>query len=415
MRVAGTVDVDLTDAALYVHGFPHDLFAELRGRGPVLRHGSAPMTEHRQTGEFWVLVSHPVVQQANRDWETFSARRGPSIIGMRGDQEGHTLVSSDPPEHARLRRLISDGFTPRMIRMLDEQIIANTRRIIDLVVEKGGEVDFVREVAYELPMQMIAEIMGIPQADRSRVFAVIDTMFRSSDPHNDLTPQDNLAATIELYEYAQALSDDKRRSPKDDVWSKLALAQTRGTDGDVSSLTVDELDMFFVILSIAGSETTRNAITAGLVALADNPGEYRRLREDPGLIDGATEEIIRWASPVTMFAREVTRDVELGGAHMQRGDRVTMWYPSANRDGAVFEDPFRFDITRHPNPHVSFGGGGVHFCLGASLARREVRTMFAEICSQFAKVEVTGPVVYCTPGDVIAATADHLPVRLTPA
>ena len=415
MCVAAMVDVDLTDAALYRHGFPHDLFTELRRRGPVLRHGSAEVAGRGETGEFWVLLSHPVVQQANRDWETFSARCGPSIIGMRGDQEGHTLVSSDPPEHARLRKLISDGFTPRMIRKLDAQILANTARILDDVVEKGGEVDFVRDVAYELPMQMIAEIMGIPEADRSRVFSVIDTMFRSSDPHNDLTPQDNLAATIELYEYAQALSEDKRRRPSDDVWSKLALAQTRYPDGNISSLTVDELDMFFVILSIAGSETTRNAITAGLVALADNPGEFQRLREEPTLIDPATEEIIRWASPVTMFAREVTRDVELGGAEMTRGDRVTMWYPSANRDEAVFEDPFRFDITRHPNPHVSFGGGGVHFCLGASLARREVRAMFEQITARFAHIEVTGPVAYCTPGDVIAATADHLPVRLTQA
>jgi len=415
MGVAGTMDVDLTDATLYLDGFPHDLFTELRRRGPVLRHGSTALADRGETGEFWVLLSHPVVQQANRDWETFSARCGPSIIGMRGDQEGHTLVSSDPPEHARLRRLISDGFTPRMIRKLDEQILANTRRILDRVVEQGGEVDFVRDVAYELPMQMIADVMGIPEADRPHVFSVIDTMFRSSDPQNDLTPEDNLAATIELYEYAQALGEDKRRSPKDDVWSRLALAQTERSDGDVSSLTVGELDMFFVILSIAGSETTRNAITAGLIALAGNPGEYRRLRETPALIDSATEEIIRWASPVTMFAREVTRDVELGGAQMRRGERVTMWYPSANRDDTVFDDPFRFDIARHPNPHVSFGGGGVHFCLGASLARREVRTMFEEICKRFTDVEVTGPPVYCTPGDVIASTADHLPARLTPA
>ena len=415
MTVTGTVDIDLTDASLYVHGFPHDLFTELRRRGPVLRHRSTEVGGGRESGEFWVLLSHPVVQQANRDWVTFSARGGPSIAGMRGDQEGHTLVSSDPPEHARLRRHISDGFTPRMISKLDAQIVANTRRIIDRVVEKGGEVDFVREVAYELPMQMIAEIMGIPKGDRPRVFSVIDTMFRSSDPHNDLTPEDNLAATIELYQYAQALSEDKRRSPRDDVWSKLALAQVEQSDGGTGSHTVDELDMFFVILSIAGSETTRNAITAGLVAFADHPGEFRRLRQDHALIEPATEEVIRWASPVTMFAREATRHVELAGAKIGRGDRVTMWYPSANRDGTVFEDPFRFDITRQPNPHVSFGGGGIHFCLGASLARREVRTMFEEICTRFTHVEVTGPAEYCTPGDVIAATADHLPVRLTPA
>jgi cytochrome P450 len=412
MTAVGTAAVDLTDASLYVDGFPHALFTDLRRQGPVLRHRSTSLPDRGETGEFWVLLSHAAVQHANRDWETFSARYGPSIVAMPGAQEGHTLVSSDPPEHARLRKLISAGFTPRMVRKLDEQIAANTRRILDHVVELGGDVDFVRDVAYQLPMQMIAEIMGIPEADRLHVFSVIDTMFRSSDPHNDLTPEDNLTATIELYQYAQALGEEKRRDPRDDVWSMLALAQIEHADGEIGSLTVTELDMFFVILSIAGSETTRNAIAGGLLAFAEYPDEYRRLRAAPDLIDSATEEILRWASPVTMFAREVTRDAVLGGVEMRRGDRVTMWYPSANRDDSVFEDPFRFDICRQPNPHVSFGGGGVHFCLGASLARREVRTMFEQISARFSRIEVTGPAEYCTPGDVIAATADRLPVRM---
>src|SRR3974377_1957239 len=197
----GTIEVDLTDAGLYVHGFPHDLFTELRRRGPVQRHRSTALADRGETGEFWVLLSHPIVQQANRDWETFSARCGPSIVGMPGDQQGHTLVSSDPPEHPRLRKLISDGFTPRMIRKLDEQIVANARRILDGVVEKGGEVDFVRAGA----------------------------------------------------------------SPP----------------------------------AVCAVTPLRNPIPAGLMAFAENPGEYRRLREDMALIDPATEEIIRWASPVT--------------------------------------------------------------------------------------------------------------------
>lgn len=202
--------------------------------------------------------------------------------------------------------------------------------------------------------------------------------------------------------------------PREDVWSKLALAQIERDTGDIGSLTVDELDQFFIILSITGSETTRNAITAGIMALADNPGEFERLRSEPALLDPATEEIIRWASPVTMFARQATRDVDLAGTTISAGERVTMWYPSANRDETVFHDPFRFDISRQPNPHVSFGGGGVHFCLGANLAKREVRIMFEEICRRFTNAEITGSPVYCTPGDVIALTADHLPVRLTP-
>jgi cytochrome P450 len=412
---AETLDIDLTDNTLYVNGFPHELFTELRRRTPVFRHPAVKFGSRGRSNEFWVLLSHPLVQQANRDWETFSAHWGPSILRTPEGMEGHTLVSSDPSAHTRLRRLINAGFTPRMVEKLDERIREYTVRILDSVIEHGGEIDFVRDVANELPMLMIAEIMGIPEPDRPRIFGLIDTTFRSGDPQNDLTDDDNLAATIALYQYAQDLGADKRREPREDVWSKLALAQIERETGDVGSLTVDELDQFFIILSIAGSETTRNAITSGIMALAENPDEFERLRSDPTLLDPATEEIIRWSSPVTMFARQATRDVEVGGRTISAGERVTMWYPSANRDEDVFEDPFRFDISRQPNPHVSFGGGGVHFCLGANLAKREVRIMFEEISRRFSHVEVTGPPVYCTPGDVIALTADHLPVRLTPS
>jgi cytochrome P450 len=301
-----------------------------------------------------------------------------------------------------------------MVKQLDHRILQYTTQILDTVVERGGDIDFVRDVAYPLPMQMIADIMGIPEADRPRIFSTIDTMFRSSDPQNDLTAEDNLNAIIELYQYAQTLGEDKRREPVDDVWSMLALGQIEREDGDVGSLTVDELDQFFIILSIAGSETTRNALTAGVTAFAENPEEFHRLQTNPELLDSATEEVIRWASPVTMFARQATRDTELGGVQIAAGDRISMWYPSANRDEAVFNDPFRFDIGRQPNPHVSFGGGGVHYCLGANLAKREVRTMLHHIAQRFSHIEITGPAEYCTPGDVIAATAEHLPVRMTP-
>jgi len=414
MTTTDMLEFDLTDSELFVDGFPHELFIELRRRGPVLRHASTTLSQRGETGDFWVLVSHGVVQQANRDWETFSAAAGPSIIATRSEDIGHTLVASDPPEHTRLRKLISAGFTPRIIQQLDDQILHYTNLILDDVVARGGDVDFVRDVAYRLPMEMIADIMGIPQADRPHIFSVIDTMFRSSDPHNDLTPDDNLAATMELYQYAQALGEAKRRDPQDDVWSKIALAEIEHRDGEVGSLTALELDAFFIILSIAGSETTRNAISTGLTALVDNPSQFDRLCADRSLIETATDEIIRWASPVTMFAREATRDAELGGVPIATGERITMWYPSANRDDEVFEDPFRFDVGRRPNPHVSFGGGGAHYCLGANLAKREVRTMFEQICRRFSKLEITGPAVFCTPGDVIAATADHLPVRMTP-
>ena len=359
-------------------------------------------------------MSHSLVQKANRDWETFSAHWGPSILPTPEGTEGHTLVASDPPAHTRLRRLINAGFTPRMVKQLDDQIVKYITQSLDRVAEKDGEVDFVAEVAYPLPMQMIADIMGIPEHDRPEIFGKIDTMFRSSDPQNDLTAEDNLNATIELYQYAQSLGDEKRRRPVDDVWSTLALAQVERDSGDVGSLTIEELDMFFIILSIAGSETTRNALTAGIAAFAENPDQFERLQANPDLLDLATEEVIRWASPVTMFARQATQDTELAGVPIAAGERVTMWYPSANRDAGVFDQPFQFDIGRQPNPHVSFGGGGAHYCMGANLAKREVRTMLDHIARRFSKIEITGPAEYCTPGDVIACTAEHLPVRMTP-
>jgi len=411
------LEVDLTDHALYVNGFPHDLFTELRRQSPIVRHKQTILPDRvarGQTDEFWVLLSHPLVQRANRDWETFSALAGPSILASIPENQGHSLVASDPPEHTRLRRLISAGFTPRMIARLDESILEYTTRILDEVIERGGEIDFVRDVAYLLPMQIIAEIMGIPDADRAAIFGHIDTFLRATDPKNDLTADDYQNAMTRLYEYARALGEEKRRRPTEDVWSTLALAQIEHEDGEAGALTLNELDLFFLILSVAGSETTRNAISAGMTALIEHPDQFERLRSEPGLIDSATDEIIRWASPITMFARQATRDVELGGVEIKTGERVSMWYPSANRDDDVFADPFRFDIGRQPNPHVAFGGGGVHYCLGAHLAKREVHVMFEQIARRFSGAEITGPAVFCTPNDVIAASADHLPTRMTP-
>jgi cytochrome P450 len=414
MSTSEMVEIDLLDPSLYIHGFPHEIFTDLRRQGPVLKHRAAKVGDRGMSEEFWVLLTHPVVQKANRDWETFSAAEGPSVLPTPRDGVNNTLVASDPPEHDRLRRLISSGFTPRMVRKLDDQILHYTNVILDEVIARDGNVDFVRDVAYRLPMEMIADIMGIPVPDRPRIFGVIDVMFTASDPQNDLTPDDNLAATMELYEYAQALGDAKRRDPQDDVWSKIALAEIEHENGEVGRLSTPELDAFFIILSIAGSETTRNALSSGLTAFVENPGEYQRLCDEPEVLDTATDEIIRWASPVTMFARQATRDVELGGAQIAEGERITMWYPSANRDDSVFEQPFRFDIGRTPNPHVSFGGGGVHYCLGSNLAKLEVRTMFEQIARRFSKIEITGPAEFCCPGDVIATTANHLPVRMTP-
>jgi cytochrome P450 len=322
----------------------------------------------------------------------------------------------DPPEHTRLRRLISAGFTPRMIGKLDDHISKRTDQILD-AVEARGHCDFVSDVAYQLPMHIIADIVGIPDQDRPWVFERTDTMIRAMDPGLGMTVADRRAAEAELWEYARGLSAQKREHPADDVWTILTQAEITGPDGEPTTLTPDELDLFFVILGLAGSETTRNAIAQGLMALVDNPDQMERLRREPELITSAADEMIRWASPVLCFGRTATRDVELGGQPISAGDRVILWYPSGNRDERAFVDPFRFDITRRPNPHVSFGGGGPHYCLGANLAKKEVQVMMNAVLRRFGDIELTGPPVWAGagPSTAVGVFVDQLPVRLQPA
>jgi cytochrome P450 len=409
-----TLTVDLTDPELYRRGFPHDLFTELRAEGAVLHHPAVPMAHAPDGVPFWAVLRHEEVVQANRDWETFSATRGPAITGQEDERSGHMLVSADPPTHTRLRKLISAGFTPRMISRLDDRIEMWSRRIVDDVLARG-ECDFVRDVAYLLPMHLIADIVGIPEVDRPMVFSHTDVALRAGDPKSGLTEADHLRSQLALYEYAQALGVEKRARPADDVWSIIANARLDDGSGNLEELSELELDMFFVVLSIAGSETTRNTISIGMQALVEHPDQLALLRQDPNRLDTATEEMIRWSSPVTSFARSATVDTELGGVPIAQGDRIAMFYPSANRDERAFDEPFRFDVTRSPNPHVSFGGGGVHFCLGAHLARREIRAMFHEILARVDDVELVGePTWMCMgPDQAVGVSIDSLPVKLT--
>jgi cytochrome P450 len=301
-----------------------------------------------------------------------------------------------------------------MIGRLEEHIEARTKAILDAAGE-AGECDFVRDVAYPLPMHVIADIVGIPEADRPWVFERTDLMLRALDPNNDHTFDEHRAVQVELFGYAHELTNRKRAEPADDVWTLIAQAELPGDDGEVHRLEGIELEMFFVILSIAGSETTRNALSQGLMALVDHPDQIADLRSDPDAIGSATEEIIRWASPVLYFGRTATKDVELGGQQITAGERVVLWYPSGNRDERAFEDPYRFDIRRSPNHHVSFGGGGPHFCLGANLARKEVSVLTAAVLERF-DLELTGEPDWVGAGPVhnVGVSIDHLPVRLTP-
>lgn len=388
----GSVGVDLTEAALYAGGFPHEAFTALRHEAPVSWQTYPEGFPGRHDGGFWVLSKHEDVQMVSRNPELFSAYDGPQL-STQPEIAGAMLVSMDGADHVRQRRLISAGFTPRMVKQLEANIRQWAESIVDRALHQG-ECDFVAEIAYKLPMHVIADIVGIPLEDRDWLFTRTNDLLQGGSPEDGRTPEEYLEAQVELFGYAQRLGQDKRSDPQDDVWTVLSTVEVETEDGARTRLSEIELDLFFMLLTIAGSETTRNAVSQGLVALLSHPDQLERLREEPGAMGLAVEEVLRWSSPVAYFARRATADTEIRGVPVARGDRVTMWFPSANRDEDVFDDPFAFDIGRTPNPHVAFGGGGVHFCLGAHLARRELATLLEVLFERCSRIELAGEPSY---------------------
>jgi cholest-4-en-3-one 26-monooxygenase len=389
-NVALTPDVagvDLIDAGLYEAGFPHEAFTRLRARAPVSWLPFDDRVPSSREPGVWVVAQHADVEMVNRDVERFSAFDGPSLAHV-PEMHGTMLVSMDGPEHVRQRRLISAGFTPRMIGQLEERCRRWAGQLVEHALEVG-EVDFVAEVAYKLPMHMIADIVGIPEADREWLFATALKFLTASDPRSGVTADEAVLHQIEMFSYGQDLTRSKRVCPADDVWTTLSTAEV---DGD--GLGETELDYFFMLLTAAGSETTRNALAAGLPALLDHPDQLDRLRTDATVRKSAVEEILRWSSPVSYFARRAKVDLEISGTPIRAGERVTIWYASANRDEQVFEEPFTFDIARSPNPYVSFGGGGPHYCLGANLAKLEISILFDELLSRTTEIELVAPPVW---------------------
>jgi cholest-4-en-3-one 26-monooxygenase len=404
---------DLTDSGLYRQGFPHDVFRTLRRDEPVHWQAIPERLKGRHDPGFWVLTKYADVQAANRDPDLFTAFDGPQLA-LTPAMAGSMLVSMDGREHTRLRRLISAGFTPRMVRRLDDQVRVWAATIVDRALERGT-CDFVQEVAYQLPMNVIGDIVGIPIEDRPEVFALTRDFIRAGDPELGMTPEEHLGVQVQMFEYAQELGRAKRTDPQDDVWTILSTVEIETEDGGRTALGELELDLFFMVLTVAGSETTRDAIALGLLALLEHPDALDTLRRDPAALAMAVEEIIRWASPVSYFARRATRDTEVRGVPIAAGDRVTLWYASANRDEDVFDDPFRFDIARSPNPHVAFGGGGPHFCLGANLARREITILFEELLARTREIELVGPPRYSALGidNPVLVVLQELPVLLS--
>jgi cytochrome P450 len=401
-------EIDLTRRSLYRQGFPHDLFRSLRDEAPVWRH---PETEgFAQTGGegFWVLSRYEDVRNVNRNAELFLSAKGPSL-----DSEGTglMLVDMDGQPHIRQRKLISSGFTPRMTQRLEDRARTWAVAIVEEALERET-VEFVQEVAYQLPMHMIADILGIPKEDREWLFALTNDMLLCTDPEHPVPESERQRLSTEIFSYGQRITAKKREQSEDDVLSRLATVED-----ELGRLKELELEAFFMLLTVAGSETTRNAISSGLQKLLDEPDQLEALRRDPSLMKGATEEIIRWTSPVAYFKRIVSRGTEIAGVPIAEGDRVTLWYPSANRDERFFEDPFRFDIQRERNEHVSFGGGGPHFCLGAHLARREITILFEELLKRTSEIERVGEPTYNVLGigNPILFALGKLPVRLKAA
>jgi cholest-4-en-3-one 26-monooxygenase len=382
--------INLLDFDRFTEGIPHEWFTWLRENEPVYHH-----PEPDGPG-FWVITKLDDVTVCNRDAGTFSsaASRG-GVVGLESRPEGDAAMEEavgklmlymDPPDHTRYRRLVNRGFTPRMIGQMEVHIRELTTGILDRVLPQG-ESDFVVDIAAELPLEVIAELIGVPHEDRHKIFVWSNRFIGADDPEYQVGAEDLMTAQVEMFMYAQQLADAHREKPGEDIIDALLSAEMDG-----ESLSDMDFNLFFLLLSVAGNETTRNAISHGMNAFLEHPDQYELLASDPSrYIKTAVEEILRWASPVMYFRRNATKDFELRGHTIKAGERISMWYISANRDEDYFEDPFRFDITREPNPHIAFGGGGPHFCLGAQLARMEIQVLFEELVKRVPRIESLGP------------------------
>lgn len=400
-------DVDIYDPDNYCEGPPHEMFATLRR--------DAPVYWHPQPGGsgFWSVTRHADIVRVNRDPKTFSSWEGGALLDVIDtaslEQSRLMMLNMDPPEHTRLRKIVNKGFTPRRIRALMEALQDRARAIVAEVAPKGG-CDLVEEVSAELPLQAIAELLGVPQEDRHKVFDWSNQMIGFDDPEFGTSPADAEVAAMELWAYAQDLAARKREEPADDIVTALLDAEVDG-----ERLSDMDFNMFFLLLAVAGNETTRNAISHSILALIEHPDQRRKLLDDPSLIDAAIEEFLRWASPVMHFKRTATVDTEIAGQAIKAGDPVVIWHMSGNRDESVFDRPFDFDIERDPNLHllqIAFGGGGPHFCLGANLARAEMKIMISEVLRVLPDMELAGPVDRLRSNFINGIK--RMPVRYTP-
>ncbi len=403
--------IDLAEPAIWGSRFPDDLFAELRARTPVFHQRLTDDVRSTVGREFWVCTKHADVARVHRDYESFTATRGPLIQDVPLFDAYPAIVSMDPPDHTIRRKVIARAFTPRAVAKLEDGIRDRARAMAATLRESGGG-EFV-DLAAGLPISVIGDIVGIPDADRPHVFGLIDRVLKTAGAQMSVPDGDDLLPFMELFQYASALTAYKREHPVDDIWSALCTAQITAESGQSFLLPANELEIFFFILGLAGADTTRNALCDGLRAFVANPDQIAVYRSDPDARRTAVEEVIRYSTPIMFWVRGATRDVVLGGATIPEGARVVTMLRSANRDEDVFEDPHRFDIRRDPNPHQSFGGGGAHHCLGAMLARAEVRAALDEVLLKSGVIEVGEPRMTLPDLCNNMTVYESLPVRLS--
>jgi cytochrome P450 len=362
-------------------------FGVLRAERPISWHEEFEYPGLPKGPGFWSVTRWEDLWTVSRTPEVFISGKGSNIgdLPLELLEFFGSMINMDTPRHTKLRLLVNKGFTPRMVARVEEMVRQRAVAIVDRVAPLG-ECDFVNDIAAALPLEIICEMMGIPPTDYRRIYELTNTILGVGDPEFASTIPELMGAGMELFQFAQALGSERLAQPRDDITSALMHAEVDG-----QRLTEQEFGSFFILLVAAGNETTRNAISHGMKALTDWPDQRRLWQADFERHRAtAVEEIVRWATPVIHFRRTASRDTVLGGQAIKEGDKVVMWYNSANRDDGKFADPYRFDLAREPNEHVGFGAGGPHFCLGANLARREIAVMFEELFRRLPDIEISG-------------------------
>ena len=376
--------IDLSDHDAFLDAVPHEAFMALRREDPV--HWNP---EPAGPG-FWAVTRYEDIRHVHRSPQIFSSEiGGTSLEDLEPEyiEARKSMLDMDPPRHDVLRAIVNRRFTPRAVKVWEDQVRTVAHQVIEAALTEP-EFDFVAEIASEIPMQVFAEILGVPQSRRREIIEIGDRLLGTADPEYAHEAGDEAhrhlpfssPAALEMFAFGRELAAARRREPRDDIMTQLVEA----------GLTQQEMDTYFVLLATAGNETTRHTISHGLVALLEHPEQLERLRADPTLGQSAAEEMLRWATPVHHFRRTAAQDTELRGTQIRAGDKVTTWFVSGNRDEDVFDEPDRFDVARSPNPHMAFGPGGIHLCMGSHLARMEVRITFEELLRRNVEIELAG-------------------------